>query len=231
MLKIFCDSANLKTLSIFKNSKKISGFTTNPTLIKKEKIDNYFTFCKTAAKLADPKPISFEVISDEQSEIIEQSIKISQISKNIYVKIPIVNSKGNSLLEVIRRLSFDNIKLNVTAVMTNKQVEGIYKNLNPQTNSIISIFAGRIFDTGRNPNALIKYSIKKFSNNNKHKILWASSRQIYDLYLAKKINCDIITLTPDLIQKISLHNKNLNKFSQETSEMFYRDAKSSGLSI
>ena len=228
-VKIFCDSANLDEISKFINDQRISGFTTNPSLIAKSGVKNYLNFCKIAARKCYPKPISFEILSDDDENIYREGIILSDVSDNIFVKIPIVNSKGKSTANVIKQLSNEKIKINVTAVFSKAQIDTSLKSLNNSIESYISIFSGRIADTGRDPEEYIKYCSNRKSTN--HEIIWASPREIFNVIQCEKLGVEIITLTPQLINKISFFDKDLEKFSIETSKMFFDDARKSKLSI
>ena len=228
--KIFCDIAELKAIAKFNSKKLVKGFTTNPTLMRKSGVRNYTKFAKNLVKKVS-KPLSFEVFSDDLNGMLVQAEKINSWGRNIYVKIPIVNSKGKSTISLIKKLDKKNIKLNITAVFTISQVNKILKTIKKKSDIIISIFAGRIADTGRDPIPLIKQSIrlkKKFKNV---KILWASTREVLNVYQANKIKCDIITVPNSILKKLSLRNKNLLKYSIETSKDFFLDGKKSKFNI
>lgn len=224
-INIYADGCNKDSIKKYNNGNLISGFTTNPSILKKANVKSYKKFAQELLKIIKKKPISFEVTADEPSKIYYQAKEISSWGNNVYVKIPIVDSKGKSNISIIKKLYLEKVKLNVTAVFTKKQISQLLRSLKTQNvKMIISIFSGRIADTGKDPNPTIKFAIKK-RKTKKIKILWASAREIYNLYEADKCNCDIITLTDDLINKINLKNKNLNRYSQETSKNFFDDAK------
>lgn len=228
-IKIYLDTADIDEILKSKTNKIVSGYTTNPSLMKKNNIKEYKHFIKfLCSKIS--KPISFEIFADNENEIYHQAMKISKFSKNIYVKIPIVNSKGKKLTKVIKRLNKKNIKLNITAVFTLGQYKAAYKSLDKKVSNIISVFAGRIADTGRNPEDILKKCIK-VTKSKKIKVLWASTREYYNIIQAQKIKCDIITVTPEILKKNKLKNYNLVKYSKETSKMFFEDAKKIGLKI
>jgi len=230
-ISIFADGADIKSIKDSLKNKIISGFTTNPTLMKKSGIKNYEKFSKTVAKLVYPKPISLEVFSDDLSEMYKQAKVISSWKKNIFVKIPIVNTKGVSTGKIIKKLSDEKVNLNITAIFTIKQIIGIIKFLNKNSNTILSVFAGRVADSGRDPKSLIKKSVLICKNYKKIKILWASTREAYNIVEAINNGCHIITASNDIIDKIKNFDKDLNIFSKETVKMFYHDAKSSGYRI
>ena len=228
-IQIYLDTADIS--KIIKTSKinDIKGYTTNPSLMSKNKIKSYKKFIEYLC-LRINKPISFEVFADTEKEIYKQAKTITKFSKNIYVKIPIVNSKGKSLSKVIQKLKKKKIKLNITAVFTFKQFKKAYLSLNKKIPSIISIFAGRIADTGRDPQKIIKKCVT-FRKNKKIKILWASTREFFNIIQAQNSQCDIITVTPETYSKKQFKNYNLEKFSVQTAKMFYEDAKKLNLSI
>ena len=229
-MNIYLDTANFNQIKQNQKKHYISGFTTNPSLIKKENINvSYLEYCKKLSKITKQKPVSLEVISDNESEIFSQAKKLSKINNNIFVKIPIVNSKGKSLLKTIMKLINEDIKLNITAVFTFAQIKSLIK-IKSKKKFIVSIFAGRIADTGRDP---IPYFIYAKKNKTKNcKILWASCREILNINHAKNCGTDIITVGPEFLEKFKkLKNYNLKKFSKETAKMFYDDAISSNFKI
>lgn len=230
-IKIFADGADEKHMLALNKLPHIKGLTTNPSLMKKAGVKNYSVFAKKILKKIKIKPISFEVFSDKHEEMYKQAKIISSWGKNVYVKIPITNSKGKSCHKIIKKLSDEKVNLNITAVFTINQVKNLKKNLNPKSKSIISIFAGRIADTGRNPANIIKQSIKMFSKNKNIEILWASTRELYNIFEANNLKCQIITVTPDILKKTKLINYNLNKYSLDTIKDFYNDAKAVGYKI
>tara|TARA_B100001758_G_C18412122_1_gene616564 strand:+ start:126 stop:830 length:705 start_codon:yes stop_codon:yes gene_type:complete len=221
-IKIYADGADYSDFVNLNKSKIIKGFTTNPSLMRKSGVKNYEKFAKKLINVIK-KPISFEVFSDELDEMYIQAKKISSWGNNVYVKIPIVNSKGVSTIRLIKKLNLEKIKLNITAVFTFNQVNKIINILNSKTPSIISIFAGRIADTGIDPINILKRSIKLKKNNKNIKILWASTREVLNIYQAENINCDIITVPIGIIKKLNLYKKNLKKYSIETAKDFYLD--------
>ncbi len=230
-IKIFSDGANLDYLSNIASKKIIKGFTTNPTLINNNNITDFKKFAKKFISKIKGKSVSFEVTADSFKEMERQAHFISSLAPNIYVKIPITNTKKISTLKLIKKLTNKGVNINITAVMTIKQINQIRKIINKNTPCYISIFAGRISDTGVNPMPIIKYAVKIFRSYKNIEIIWASPRQIYNLIEAEESKCHIITLTEDLLNKLSLINKNLDQFSLETVKMFYRDAVKSGIKI
>ena len=230
-IKIFADGADYNEMIKLSNSNFIKGLTTNPSLMKKNKIKNYEEFAKKILKKIKKKPISFEVFSDDLEEMKRQAEKINSWGKNVYVKIPITNTKNVPTTKVIKYLSDRNIKLNITAIMTINQVKKVLKYLNPKTPSYISIFAGRIADTGRDPTSVMIKALKLMKKYKKSELIWASTREVYNILQASKINCHIITVTTDVINKFSLYKYNLNKYSLDTVKNFRQDALKSNYKI
>ena len=224
-IAIYCDTSEKKKIIKYSKNKLIKGFTTNPSLMKSAGVKNYKSFAKEISKKVKNKPISFEVISDDLGEMCNQAKRISKWGNNIYVKIPITNSKGKKTLPIIKKLSNLNIKLNITALFTIDQIREIKKNISKNSKVIISIFAGRIADTGRDPEKIIVQSIKLFKDYKNVKILWASTREIFNIIHAQKIKCHIITVPDKILNNIELLNKNLLSYSKETVKKFYEDAK------
>jgi transaldolase len=230
-IRIFADGADINSIKSSLKNKIISGFTTNPSLMKKSGVRDYEKFSKTIAKLVYPKPISLEVFSDDLNEMYKQAKVISSWNRNIYVKIPIVNTKGTSTKKIIKKLSDEKINLNITAIFTLRQIKNIINFLNKNSNTILSVFAGRIADSGRDPKLLIKNSVEICKYYKKIKILWASTREVYNIVEAINCGCHIITASNEIIDKINNLNKDLNIFSIETVKMFYQDAKYSKYKI
>tara|TARA_Y100000389_G_C17444208_1_gene510553 strand:- start:737 stop:1432 length:696 start_codon:yes stop_codon:yes gene_type:complete len=228
-IKIFADGANEKEILKFNKMKLIKGLTTNPTLMKQSGVKNYENFCKKILKKVK-KPISFEVFADDEKNIIRQAKIINSWAKNVYVKIPVINTKNNSLKNVIKLLSNEGIKLNITAIFTKKQIKETINSLNSNTPAIVSIFCGRISDSGKDVSEYIKYA-NKIKKNKNVEILWASTRELYSLVKAEKLNCDIITVPTGILNKMSLIGKNLEKYSLETVKMFHIDAKKAGFKL
>ncbi len=229
--KIFCDIADISLIKKFNKKKIVKGFTTNPSLMRKAGAKDYKSYSLEILKICKAKPISFEVFADKQKSMIEQGIKISTWGKNVYVKVPVVNSKNNFSGKVIRELNKKNIKLNITAVYTSKQTQKILKNINKKTKVIISIFAGRAGDTGIDPLPEFIKSIrlaKKFKNV---EILWASVREPYNYTQAKQLGCHIITIPPSIIEKIENFGKSYDKLTKETVRSFLIDSKKSNFKI
>jgi transaldolase len=225
--KIFCDSADYKTIKYFNNKNIVDGFTTNPSLMRLSGAKNYRDYSLKILKVCRKKPISFEVFADQPKEMLRQAYKINTWGKNVYVKIPVVNSKGVFMGPVIKELGKKGIKLNITAVYTYEQVRKIFKCLNKKTRSIISIFAGRMADKGKDPLPIFKKSIALTKKNKKIEILWASTREAYNFIQAKQLNCHIITMPPKVINQISSFGKSAKTMTLETVRGFLTDSKKS----
>jgi transaldolase len=225
--KIYADGADMNSILNLNNKKIISGFTTNPSLMRKSGVKNYKDFCKSLLKKVKKKPISFEVFSDNLTEMKSQAIEIASWGKNVFVKIPIINSKNINTTNLIKDLSARGININVTAIFSVKQVKKLIANFNPDSKIILSVFAGRIADTGVDPENIIKTIYSSIKNKKNISILWASSREIFNLHQAERCNCHIITLGADLISKLEYYKKNLEEYSRETVVQFNTDAKKS----
>ena len=230
MTKIFCDIADINLINSFSKKKIVKGFTTNPSLMRKAGAKNYAQYCNKILKLTK-KPISFEVFADDTKNIIKQAHKIKNWGNQIYVKIPVTNSKGIFLGKVIKFLNSKNIKINITAVYTAKQTTKILNNINKKTKVIISIFAGRMADVGKDPVNEVKKSIKLSKNFKNVQILWASVREPYNYLQAKKIKCNIITIPPSIIEKIEKFGKSFKKLTTDTVKGFLIDSKKSSFKI
>lgn len=231
-IQIFADGANKKGIIDLSKQSYISGFTTNPSLIKNSGIKNYEEFCRDILQSVANKPISFEVFSDDFNEMYEQALKISQWGENVNVKIPISNTKGESSKNLISSLTKEGVKLNITAIFTLDQIEEAANFSKESPYTILSLFAGRIADTGRDPEKICKEAAKvKNSINPDAKLLWASPREIYNIFQAERSGCEIITVSHNILSKIGNLNKDLNTFSIETIKMFYDDATNSGYKI
>ena len=229
-IKIFCDSADIKSIKSLIKSPYINGITTNPSLMRKEGVKNYKKHCQTILKLTT-KPISFEVFGDNFLEIKRQAMIINSWGKNIYVKVPITNTKGLMLTSLIKELQKNKIKLNITAVFTLGQIKSLKKALNKKTKCIISIFAGRIADIGTDPERIIKTAVKLFKNFKNVEILWASFREPLNYYQAKNANCHIVTIPPGFIYKLKKKKPSLKSYSLTTVKDFYSDGKKSKFKI
>ena len=229
--KIFCDIAELEIIKKFNKKKIVKGFTTNPSLMRKAGAKDYKLYSKKILKICKNKPVSLEVFADEYSEMIVQAKKINNWAKNVYVKIPVTNSKGKFMGRVIRELNSKNIKLNITAVYTAKQTEKILKNLNKKTKVIIYIFAGRAADSGKDPVPEFRKSIKISKKFKNVEILWASVREPYNYIQAKQLGCHIITVPPKIIEKIESFGKTFDSLTKETVKAFLVDSKKSNFKI
>ena len=230
--KIFCDIAELKIIKKFNKKKIVRGFTTNPSLMRKAGAKDYKSYSKKILNICKNKPVSLEVFADEYSEIKNQAIEINKWGKNIFVKIPIVNSKGKFMGNVISDLNKKNIKLNITAVYTAQQTKKILKKINKKTKVIISIFAGRSADTGKDPVPEFKKSISLAKNYKNVEILWASVREPYNYLQSKQLGCHIITIPPSIIEKIEkFGGKSFQKLTIETVKAFLNDSTKSNFKI
>jgi transaldolase len=230
-IKLFLDGANLSEMKEMSNDISIGGLTTNPTLMHKSGVIDYRNFCKQVLQFEKTKPISFEVFADEMEEIKNQALEIKTWGTNVFVKIPVMNTKGECAYDLISYLTDLGVQLNITAVMTKEQVKEISKALNHKIPSFVSIFAGRIADTGRDPCETIKSSLEILKDNNNAEIIWASTRELYNIIQADKLGCHIITIPKDIYKKINLLNKNLDEFTIETVKMFRNDALKAGYSL
>ena len=229
--KIFCDIAELDEIKKFNKKKIIKGFTTNPSLMRKAGAKDYKSYSKKILKICRKKPISLEVFADEYNEMKNQALEINTWGKNIYVKIPVVNSRGIFMKKLIKELNSLNIKLNITAVYSAEQTYKILKLINKKTKVIISIFAGRAGDTGKDPIPEFKKSIKMASKYKNVEILWASVREPYNYLQAKQLGCHIITVPPSTIKKIEEFGKSFSQLSRETVKNFLIDSKKSKFKI
>jgi transaldolase len=230
-IKLYADGADLNGMIDEYKKGIASGFTTNPTLMKKAGVKSYEEFAKAALKAIPDLPISFEVFSDDLAGMEREARKIGSWGSNVYIKIPVNNTKGESTAPLVRKLSHDGLKLNVTAILTVDQVKTVAKALSHDTASIVSVFAGRIADTGVDPMPIMKESVKVLKSNQKAELLWASTRELLNLIQAESCGCHIITITNDILKKVPLVGKDLNQLSLETVQMFYNDAQSAGYKI
>ena len=229
--KIFCDIADYKTIKFFSNKPIVDGFTTNPSLMRLAGAQNYKNYSLKILKICKKKPISLEVFADNEKDMLKQAYEINSWGKNIYVKIPVVNSKGYFTGSVIEELSDKGVKLNITAVYTFEQTKKIYKKLNKKTKSIISIFAGRMADKGKDPIPIFNKSISLVKKNKNIEILWASTREAYNYTQAKQLNCNIITMPPKIINQINKFGKSFREMTIDTVKGFLQDSKKSKFKI
>ena len=230
-IKIFCDIADLNLIKKFNKKKIVKGFTTNPSLMRKAGAKDYKLYSKQILKLCRKKPISLEVFADDNNSMIKQGMIINTWGKNVYVKVPVVNSKNQFTGKVIKKLNDKNIKLNITAVYTAKQTQKILKLINKKTKVIISIFAGRAGDVGKDPVPEFLKSIKMAKRFKNVEILWASVREPYNYIQAKQLGCHIITIPPSIIEKIQKFGKSFNQLTTETVKAFLTDSKKSKFRI
>ena len=228
---LFADGADLTGMIEMASKPFIAGLTTNPTLMKKAGVTNYTKFAQEVLREIKDKPISFEVFSDDLDEMKKQGEIIASWGQNVFVKIPVTNTVGDSTKSVIKFLTGQGVKVNVTALMTSNQVADVANVLNPQVKSYVSVFAGRIADTGRDPLPIMQRSLEILSKSPNSQLIWASPREILNVFQANEIGCDIITATNDILSKLELIGKNLDLYSLETVQMFYNDARSSGFQI
>ena len=230
-IKIFCDIADLQIIKKFNKKKIVKGFTTNPSLMRKAGAKNYQLYSKQLLKVCNKKPISLEVFADDHKSMLKQGKKISEWGKNVYVKVPVVNSKNRFSGKIIKELNSQNIKLNITAVYTSNQTKKILKIINRKSKVIISIFAGRAGDTGKDYVPEFIKSIKLAKNFKNVEILWASVREPYNYVQAKQLGCHIITVPPAIIEKIQKFGKSFNQLTLETVRAFLIDSKKSKFKI
>ena len=230
-VKIYSDGAKLEDFLEMKKLGFIKGYTTNPTLMKKAGVCHYEKFIKSILPIVEQKPISFEVIADEFDQMKCQALKLAGYGQNIYVKIPIMNTKGKSSVPLIAELTGLGVKLNITAIMTLKQVAEVTEVLENGSPAYVSVFAGRIADSGRDPIPTMRAAAQLCHRSEAVELIWASSREVLNVFQAEQADCDIITVTPEIIAKFKKINYNLDDFSHDTVEMFYTDAVSSGLSL
>lgn len=227
-VKVFADGASAEQMLSLAPLPLVAGFTTNPTLMRASGVSDYRAFATELLQRIRRKPISFEVSADDAGEICEQAREIASWGANVYVKVPITNTRGESMAAVAGRLSQEGVRVNVTAVFTPGQVAEAVAALEGGAPAIVSVFAGRIADTGRDPVPIMKAAVRTAARVPSVEVLWASSREVFNLYQAEAAGCQIITLTPDLIAKVRLRGKDLEEYSLETVRMFHADAKAIG---
>lgn len=230
-ISIFADGADVSEMVELARNPIIRGFTTNPTLMRKAGVTDYVAFAREALGCIRDLPISFEVFADERDEMEAQAREIASWGDNVYVKIPITNTRGESCCPLVKRLSAAGIKLNVTAIMTEQQVADVASALDPGTPAVASVFAGRIADTGVDPVPVMERCKRILRSRPKAQLLWASPRELLNIIQADAIGCDIITLTDGVLKKLALIGKDLDAYSLETVEMFYKDAAAAGFTI
>ncbi len=230
-VKIFADGAEKASMLDMSAKPFIKGFTTNPTLMRKGGVNNYAEFAKEILASIKDRPISFEVFSDDFTEMERQARVIASWGKNVYVKIPITNTKGVSSLPLVMRLTASGIKVNVTAILTLAQVQATVKVLSPHVASVVSVFAGRIADTGVDPVPLMKKSKTLLLKNKKAELLWASTREVFNIMQAENVGCHIVTVSNDILKKLDKWGYDLERLSLDTVRMFYEDGKQAGYSL
>lgn len=230
-VKIFADGADLDSIQEAYAEGIVKGFTTNPTLMARSGVTNYLTFAREVLRLVPDLPVSFEVFSDEFDGMREQALRLDGLGANVHVKIPITNTRGESAAPLIRDLSHRGIKLNITAMMTLGQVRRVAEALHPEGPAFISVFAGRIADTGRDPVPLMQEALEILRPLPRAELLWASPREALNIVQADRIGCPIITVTPDLLARIRVFGLDLEEYSLQTVKMFYEDAQRSGYSL
>ena len=230
-VKIFADGAEKAGMLEMAAKPHIQGLTTNPTLMRKAGISDYRAFAKEILGEIREKPISFEVFSDEFPEMEREAMEIAGWGPNVYVKIPITNTRREAAYPLIRKLAGKKVKLNVTALMTLDQVKGTVEVLDPSVPSYISVFAGRIADTGRDPLPILVESLRAMKGNAKAELIWASPRELLNIFQADEIGCHVITVTNEILKKLSLVGHDLSEYSLDTVKMFYQDGKAAGFSI
>ena len=228
MIKIFADGADKAGMLSMYNNPRIDGFTTNPTLMRKAGITDYIGFAKEILQTIDDKPVSFEVFADEFEEMERQAREIATWGSNVYVKIPVTNTKKLSSASLIKKLSAEGVQLNITAILSLEQVSDVADALKNGSSSFVSVFAGRIADTGVDPVPLMKRALEILKPVSNAELLWASPREVLNVYQAESIGCHIITATNDILKKLDLKGKDLEEYSLETVQMFFDDAQQAG---
>lgn len=231
-IQLYADGADIQEMVAARRADVVKGFTTNPTLMRKAGLTNYEAFARKALEAIPDRPISFEVFADAFPEMERQARKIATWGEHVYVKIPITDPMGASSLPLIARLSRAGVKLNLTAILTLDQVRGVAESLDPAVPAVVSVFAGRIADTGRDPEPLMRASVALLAHLPKAELLWASSREVLNIFQAEACGCHIITVTPDILMKLaSLRDKDLSELSLHTVRMFDADAKAAGFTL
>jgi transaldolase len=230
-VKIFADGADRSGMLEMYAKPFIKGLTTNPTLMRKAGVANYRAFARDILSQIRDKPLSFEVICDEFAEMERQALEISSWSDNVYVKIPVTNTKGESSCTLVRRLASQRVKLNVTAIMTLRQVHNVVSALSPEVASYVSVLAGRIADTGFDPVPLMAAAVRMLETNPKAELIWASPRELLNIFQADSIGCHIITVTQEILRKLPLVGSDLDEYSLDTVKMLYDDAVAAGFSL
>jgi transaldolase len=230
-VKIFADGADIQGMLGLYRERHIKGFTTNPTLMRKAGIANYRAFAHEVLTAIPDRPISFEVFSDEFPEMERQAREIASWGPNVYVKVPVTNTRRQPSHDIIRRLSNDGVKLNVTALMTLEQVSSIAEALSESTPACVSLFAGRVADTGRDPVPMMAEAVRRLEVAPRAELIWASPRELLNVFQADQVGCHIITVTNDILKKLALVGRSLEDYSLDTVKMFYSDAKQAGYTL
>ncbi len=230
-VKIFADGADIDAISAMYQNPLIKGFTTNPTLMRKDGVKDYKSFALEVLKVVPDRPVSFEVFADEPDEMESQALEIASWGANVNVKIPVTNTKGRFMGDLIERLSESGVVLNVTALMTLDQVGQVVDRLHPDTAAIVSVFAGRVADTGIDPVPVMAEAVEILRTKPKSELIWASPRELLNIFHADAIGCHIITVTNDILKKLELIGKDLDEYSLDTVKMFRGDAESAGYTI
>ena len=231
MIKLFADGANVAGILEMYQNPRIDGFTTNPTLMRKAGITDYVAFAKDILKEIPDKPISFEVFADEFGQMERQAVEIADWGRNVYVKIPVMNTKRKTSYDLVRKLSQAGVQLNITAIMTLEQVRKVAEAVQGGSSSFVSVFAGRVADTGVDPIPMMQEALELLKTAPNAELLWASPREVWNVYQAETIGCPIITATNDILKKLELNGKNLDVYSQETVQMFFNDAQAAGFNL
>ena len=231
MVKLFADGADKAGILEMYQNPRIDGFTTNPTLMRKAGITDYDAFAKDILKEIPDKPISFEVFADEFGEMERQAVEIADWGRNVYVKIPVMNTKRKTSYDLVRKLSQAGVQLNITAIMTLEQVRKVAEAVQGGSSSFVSVFAGRVADTGVDPIPMMQEALELLKTSPNAELLWASPREVLNVYQAEAIGCHIITATNDILKKLELNGKNLDDYSQETVQMFFNDAQAAGFHL
>lgn len=230
-IKIFADGADKDGMLDMYARPYIKGLTTNPTLMKKAGITDYRAFCKDILTSITDKPLSFEVFSDEFDEMEKQALEIASWGENVYVKIPITNTRRETCYALIKKLAAQKVQLNVTALMTLAQVQDVVESLNPDVSSYVSVFAGRIADTGRDPMPIMTAAVQILKAAPAAELIWASPRELLNIFQADEIGCQVITVTNDILKKLSMVGYDLDVYSLDTVKMFYNDANAAGFTL
>ena len=230
-VKLFADGADADGIAKLARNARIAGFTTNPTLMRKAGITDYEAFARQILEIVGGRPISYEVFADDTSEMHRQALKIATWGENVYVKIPVTNTKGESTSGIVRDLSARGVKLNVTALMTARQVESVAQALETGPGAYVSVFAGRVADTGRDPMPIMRESVALMARNPKLELIWASPRELLNVFHADEAGVHIITATHDILAKLELVGKDLDDYSLDTVKMFHKDAEAAGFTL